>query len=221
MELLDAMNMSYCNRYLKRRNQICRLPAPARIDTLDFDSLSLSCPCFSFLMKGIRGMLFKPWISVPTWSMNRPSETLKRKVAEMEKLRKKKRDLKKDEFFVETPESKAFLDTMTMPMVLTAVACALFAKILMMYDESKSQERIERKIQKAPPGQGTVRMLSREEWEEIQEVRPRTPFESKLARPNARIRTGEPLHMDDVKDWTIDVLTDALTRVEETVGGAK
>ena len=38
-------------------------------------------------------------------------------------------------------------------------------------------------------------MLTREEWEEIQEVRPRTPFESKLARPNARIRTGEKLHM--------------------------
>lgn len=38
-------------------------------------------------------------------------------------------------------------------------------------------------------------MLSREEWEEIRDVRPRTPFESKLARPNARIRTGEPLHM--------------------------
>lgn len=38
-------------------------------------------------------------------------------------------------------------------------------------------------------------MLSREEWEEFREVRPRTPFESKLARPNAKIRTGEPLHM--------------------------
>ncbi|XP_043708344.1 uncharacterized protein LOC122657638 [Telopea speciosissima] len=172
-------------------------------------------------MNGVRRMLLKPWRPVHTWSMNSPSETLKRKVAEKEKLRRKKRDPKKDEIFIETPESKAFLDTMTMPMVLTAVACALFAKVLMMYDESKSQERIERKIQKAPPGQGTVRMLSREEWDEIQEVRPRTPFESKLARRNARIRTDEPLHMDDVKDWTIDVLTDALTRVEETVRGAK
>lgn len=38
-------------------------------------------------------------------------------------------------------------------------------------------------------------MLSREEWEDIQEVRPRTPFESKLARPDARLRTDEPLHM--------------------------
>ena len=53
---------------------------------------------------------------------------------------------------------------------------------------------IERKIKNAPPGQGSVRMLTREEWEEVREVRPRTPFESKLARPNARIRTGEPLH---------------------------
>ncbi|CAN1312542.1 hypothetical protein LINPERPRIM_LOCUS28668 [Linum perenne] len=36
-------------------------------------------------------------------------------------------------------------------------------------------------------------MLSREEWEEIREVRPRTPFESKLARPRARIRTDDPI----------------------------
>ena len=54
---------------------------------------------------------------------------------------------------------------------------------------------IEQKIKNAPPSQGTVRMLTREEWEEIREVRPRTPFESKFARPNAQIRTGEPLHM--------------------------
>ena len=61
------------------------------------------------------------------------------------------------------------------------------------HDDSRSQELIERKIKNAPAGQGTVRMLSHEEWEEIREVRPRTPFESKLARPNARIRTGEQL----------------------------
>ncbi|TYK08780.1 uncharacterized protein E5676_scaffold1300G00070 [Cucumis melo var. makuwa] len=47
------------------------------------------------------------------------------------------------------------------------------------YDESISGELIERKIKNALPGQGTVRMLNREEWEEIREVRPRTPFESK------------------------------------------
>ncbi|KAL6975507.1 hypothetical protein U1Q18_024303 [Sarracenia purpurea var. burkii] len=150
-----------------------------------------------------------------TLSRDSPSETLKRKVAELEKMRKRKNP-KKDKLFVEVPESKSYLDTATMPLILTGVAVALFAKLLMMYDESKSQEMIERKFKHAPPGQGTIRMLTREEWEEIQEVRPRTPFESKLARPNARIRTGESIHMEDLKDWTIDVLTDALTRVEET-----
>ena len=38
-------------------------------------------------------------------------------------------------------------------------------------------------------------MLEREEWDEIQEIRPRTPFESKLARPQARLRTGEPIRL--------------------------
>ncbi|XP_011008075.1 PREDICTED: uncharacterized protein LOC105113557 [Populus euphratica] len=79
-----------------------------------------------------------------------------------------------------------------MPMILTVVGTALFAKLLMMYDDSHSQEMIERKIKNAPVGQGTVRMLTREEWEEFREVGPRTPFESKLARPNERIRTEEP-----------------------------
>lgn len=62
-------------------------------------------------------------------------------------------------------------------------------------DDAKSQERIERKIKNAPEGQGTVRMLSREEWDGIQELRPRTPFESKISRPNARIRIDEPLKL--------------------------
>lgn len=149
---------------------------------------------------------------------NGPTETLKRKIAELEKKRKMKK--KVQAILVPVPESQKYLDTATLPMTLTFVAIAVGAKLLMMYeyDETRSQERIERQIKNAPEGQGTVRMLTREEWEEIREVRPRTPFESKLARPNARIRTGEPLRKEDLKDWTIDVLTDALTRVEETVG---
>ncbi|KAH7689065.1 hypothetical protein IHE45_03G071700 [Dioscorea alata] len=146
----------------------------------------------------------------------RPGEVVRAVIGERERVRRRRRDQTRDEFLVEVPESASWLDTATMPMVLTAVAVALFAKVLMMVDESKEQERLERKIKKAPPGQGTVRMLSREEWDEIQEIRPRTPFESKFARPNARLRTGEPMHFDDLKDWTIDVLTDALTRAEET-----
>ncbi|XVE53027.1 hypothetical protein DITRI_Ditri02bG0172000 [Diplodiscus trichospermus] len=153
--------------------------------------------------------------SLHTLSHDGPSETLKKKVAEIEKMKQRKNP-KKDQLFVEVPESRSFLDTAPLSMVLAVAGIALFAKLLMMYDESKSQEMIERKIKNAPPGQGTVRMLTREEWEEFREVRPRTPFESKLARPNARIRTGEPLHMEDLKNWTIDVLTDALTRAEDS-----
>ncbi|KAK9292767.1 hypothetical protein L1049_020747 [Liquidambar formosana] len=167
-------------------------------------------------MYGVSRTLFLFRRRLHTLRHDGPSETLKRKIADIEKMKKRKNP-KKNQLFVEVPESKAFLDTATMPMILTAAGVALFAKLLMMYDESKSQETIERKIKNAPAGQGTVRMLTKEEWENIREVRPRTPFESKLARPNARIRTGEPLHMEDLKDWTMDVLTDALTRVEESV----
>lgn len=169
-------------------------------------------------MSGIRGMFFQTCKKkLHTLSRDAgPSEILKKRIAEIEKKRKR-RDPRKNQLFVEVPESKSFLDTATMPMILTVAGTALFVKLLMMLDESNSQEMIERKIKNAPPGQGSVRMLSREEWEEIREVRPRTPFESKLARPNARIRTGEPLHWEDVKDWTIDVLTDGLTRAEECV----
>lgn len=156
-----------------------------------------------------------------TCSHEPPSAALREQIAKLERKRKKMKILKKDDIFVETRESNAYLDQMKMPMVLTFVAVALFAKLLMTYDESKSQETIERKIRNAPAGQGTTRMLSREEWDEIQEVRPRTPFESKLARPNARLRTDEPMRMEDLKDWTVDVLTDALTRVEESVKRTK
>ncbi|PRQ16863.1 hypothetical protein RchiOBHm_Chr7g0188821 [Rosa chinensis] len=147
-----------------------------------------------------------------------PSESLKMKMAELEKMRKSKSFKKrKNRVFVEVPEPLTYLDTATMPMYLAAAGIALFAKLLMMYDDSRSQELIERKIRNAPADQGTVRMLSREEWEEIRAQRPRTPFESKLARPNARLRTGEPVRMEDLKDWTIDVFTDAFARAEESV----
>ena len=61
-----------------------------------------------------------------------PSEVLKGKIAELEKFRKMKRSTKKDQFTVDVPESNSFLDTPSMPMILTAVGIALFAKLLMM-----------------------------------------------------------------------------------------
>lgn len=148
-----------------------------------------------------------------------PTETLKQLAAKIERRRRRK---KIDEgVVVYVPESKKYLDTATLPLTLTFVGIAIGAKILWEYEysEEKTQERIEQKIKDAPEGQGTVRMLTREEWDVAREVMPRTPFESKFARANARIRTGEPLTKEDVKDWTIDVITDALSRVEETVRG--
>ena len=71
--------------------------------------------------------------------------------------------------------------------------CDVFCREQYEYSEEKTQERIEQKIKDAPEGQGTVRMLTREEWDVAREVMPRTPFESKFARANARIRTGEAL----------------------------
>lgn len=67
-----------------------------------------------------------------TQSHDVPTETLKKKVAELEKMRKKRTSRKKDQFIVEVPESKSFLDTATMPMILSAAGIALFAKLLMM-----------------------------------------------------------------------------------------
>ncbi|RAL49557.1 hypothetical protein DM860_012990 [Cuscuta australis] len=165
-------------------------------------------------MNGIRRTVHGFWRQVHTKSREGPSETLKKRVAELERKRKDK-NYRKNETFVEVRESLAWLDTPTMPMILTVVGTALIAKLMMMYDDSKSQERIEQQINDAPEGQGSVRMLTREEWDAIQDIRPRTPFESRFARPNARIRTGEPLHLEDVKNWTIDVLADALTRAED------
>ncbi|CAD6218819.1 unnamed protein product [Miscanthus lutarioriparius] len=124
-----------------------------------------------------------------------PRDLLRMRVAERERARRRRRDPGSDEFFVPTPESLAWLDSVSLPMVLTAAAVALFTKLLMMEHEATDQERRERKIKNSHPDQGKVRMLTREEWEEVQEVRPRTPFESKLARSHARIRTGEPVRL--------------------------
>nr|GMC48992.1 uncharacterized protein LOC109192553 [Ipomoea batatas] len=165
-------------------------------------------------MIGVRRMVHGFWRQVHTKTREGPSENLKKKVAEIETKRKSKSP-RKTQVFIQVPDSMEWLDTPTMPMIIIAVGTAVVAKLLMTYDDSKSQETIEEKIKNAPEGQGTVRMLTREEWDAIQEMRPRTPFESKLARPNARIRTGDPIHLEDVRDWSVDVLSDALTRAEE------
>lgn len=64
-----------------------------------------------------------------------PSESLKTKMAELEKMRKsnsKSTKKQKRQVFVEVPEPLTYLDTATMPMYLAAAGMALFAKLLMM-----------------------------------------------------------------------------------------
>ncbi|CDY27870.1 BnaA07g04600D [Brassica napus] len=130
-------------------------------------------------------------------SSDAPTETLRKRITDLQKSKKRRNPIK-NQFLVEVPESRSYLDTATMPMFLAVVGIALFAKVLMMIDDSKSQEMIERKIKNAPEGQGTVRMIE-------------------PCPPNAQIRTGEPVRKDDLKNWTIDVLTNALSRTEESV----
>jgi hypothetical protein len=61
-------------------------------------------------------------------------DILSMRVVERERLRRRRRDPGRDEFFVPTPESLAWLDSVSLPMVLTAAAVALFTKILMMVE---------------------------------------------------------------------------------------
>lgn len=61
-----------------------------------------------------------------------PGDLLRSRIRERERARRRRRDPARDEFFVQVPESASWLDTASMPMILTAVAVALFAKVLMM-----------------------------------------------------------------------------------------
>ena len=66
------------------------------------------------------------------WADGSTGNLLRLSVAERERFRRRRRDPMRDEFFVPTPESLAWLDTVTLPMILTAAAVALFTKLLMM-----------------------------------------------------------------------------------------
>ncbi|CAM6095082.1 unnamed protein product [Calypogeia fissa] len=119
---------------------------------------------------------------------------------------------------VEIPESTEFYDTPNLKIALGMVAVTILAKLTMMYDESKEEERTERRAKEQVESQaGAPQIVSRELWDHLQQLRPRTPFESGIARDNARIRTGDPLSLEDIKDWAVDVLTEALARKEDSL----
>ncbi|KAG6792713.1 hypothetical protein POTOM_001867 [Populus tomentosa] len=108
-----------------------------------------------------------------TVSHDGPTETLKRIIMELEKTRSKKNSKKRDDIFVQVPESISFVDTATMP---HDSHCFWNCTLCKATHDGMS-------------------MLTREEWEEFREVRSRTPFESKLACSNAHIRTEESVRM--------------------------
>ncbi|XP_024360636.1 uncharacterized protein [Physcomitrium patens] len=118
---------------------------------------------------------------------------------------------------VQAPFTQEIFDTPNIKMAVGMVLAVVLAKLTMMYDESLEPERIERQAREFAEVQANLKPLSRDEWEEIQELRPRTPFESKIGRSHSRIRTGEVLSLEDIKDWAFDVLMEAMMRKEETV----
>ncbi|KAL2643456.1 hypothetical protein R1flu_011043 [Riccia fluitans] len=119
---------------------------------------------------------------------------------------------------VEISESKDFYDTPSLKVGVGLVAVAVIAKLTMMYDESQEEERVERRAREMVELQGTEpRIVSRELWDYLQQLPPRTPFESRIVRDSARIRTGDPVSLEDVKDWAVDVITDSLARKEDSL----
>ena len=75
-----------------------------------------------------------------------PGDLLRSWIGERERVRRRPRDPARDEFFVQVPESGSWLDTASMPMILTAVAVALFAKVLMMVRYCYPSSKFEKKI---------------------------------------------------------------------------
>lgn len=118
---------------------------------------------------------------------------------------------------VKVSQGAKFYDTPNIKVAVGMAIAVVLAKLTMMYDESQEPERIERQAREFAEVQANLKPLTPEQWEEIQELRPRTPFESRIGRSHARIRTGEALSLEDIKDWATDVLVEAMTRKEETV----
>jgi len=132
-------------------------------------------------------------------------------------VRKKSRAEKDPALPVRAPQGQEIWDTPNIKMAVGMAVAVVLAKLTMMYDESLEPARIERQAKEFAEVQASLKPLTEEQWEEIQELRPRTPFESKIGRSHARIRTGEALSLEDIKDWATDVLVEAMMRKEETV----
>jgi len=117
-------------------------------------------------------------------------------------VRKKSRAEKDPALPVRAPQGQEIWDTPNIKMAVGMAVAVVLAKLTMM---------------EFAEVQASLKPLTEEQREEIQELRPRTPFESKIGRSHARIRTGEALSLEDIKDWATDVLVETMMRKEETV----
>eukprot|EP00897_Mesotaenium_endlicherianum_P001599 jgi/Mesen1/1467/ME000132S00407 len=115
------------------------------------------------------------------------------------------------------PRREKELKPTTLQIGTGLVVFALFAKLLMIYDESQEPERVARKAKKFAEDQETLKPMSREKWEALQQVRPRTPFETQIARDTARLRTDGHLSWEDYRIWAYDVVIEAMARAEDAV----
>lgn len=96
---------------------------------------------------------------------------------------------------------------------------AVVAKLVMMYDESLEPERVAQKAREFAKAQESLEPYTREEWDELQSVRPRTPFETSLGRERGRIRNGDPVSFHDFRDWVIDVVIESLQERDDAARG--
>jgi len=138
------------NRLVPKTNLMClRRHVPVSVHSVWLDHLRYWYECFPFTLYFVLGL----WLETPglyamegskrsifhfckqlhtlTRTSPSPSDTFKKKIAELDKDRRR-RNPKRNRLFVETPESLSWLDTASMPMFATVAGIALFAKLLMM-----------------------------------------------------------------------------------------
>ncbi|GBG66192.1 hypothetical protein CBR_g57071 [Chara braunii] len=105
----------------------------------------------------------------------------------------------------------------SMQLGAAAAAVAVAAKLMMMYEETQEPERVKKKARELMEESKKTPPMTRDRWKQMQELRPRTPFESRIGRERAKIRSGSKVTFDDVYNWALDVFADALQRRDTSI----
>lgn len=89
--------------------------------------------------------------------------------------------------------------------------------LLMKYDESLEPDRIAKRAREYAAAQESLSPLSRQEWDSLQSAHPHTPFDSRIPREGAQIRTERPMQWDEVRRWSLGVISNAAKERENSV----